>query len=509
VIEILSLKPEDEKRLNPHAMKRFNDWQDHILRQVPRLSQPSIEQTRADLRTHLHDNELAEFTKWLSECMDTADRYFPYAYDTRVIDPMSRVESLIVRAYERAEEERLKKECEDRRYAAFASMKPPADDAKKYLSDKEHDRFRLAVGEAIDTYLEKGTAYLADVRASDYGWWSEKIQERKNEEAQKLQAIRAADEYNHRLNQEIAEMVSRLDDKQRDLASYFRAGIWDRRYSNHNFDYVLSKEDDMNFDGTLISVANKRLERLCPKDLFHFIVVPSQYHRYYYPLPTASYSSEEVPSLDSNFDIFAAGYAEVWLRPGKRSFNGYEFLLPWTEEKSGLALLEKPKLVGHHYLIPKPEGPGGRVFWESIPLVLLKGLLNGEARPDGSTILAAADSITTYRVQGFEEEVEVPDKFGESLKSIGRIDEMVDIGVMTEKVDNIVKAALGKLEVARKIQSVRRRAGRRDTMKESVFRLFDEGKRPGDSQVKALGIKPNTAYRYHQDWKKACSHSQS
>jgi hypothetical protein len=318
LIEILSLKPEDEKRLNPHAMKRFNDWQDRILRQVPRLSQLSIEQTRADLRTHLHDNELAEFpkwlsavTRWLSECMDTGDRYFPYAYDTRVIDPMSRVESLIVRAYQRAEEERLKKEYEDRRYAAFASMKPPVDDAKKYLSDKEHDRFRLAVGEAIDAYLEKGTAYLADVRAFDYGWWSEKIQERKNEEAQKLQAIRAADEYNHRLNQEIAEMVSRLDDKQRDLASYFRAGIRDRRYANHNFDYVLSKEDEMNFDGTLISVANKRLEQLYPKDLFHFIVLPSQYYRYYYPLPSASYSSEEVPSLDFNFDIFAAAYAEV------------------------------------------------------------------------------------------------------------------------------------------------------------------------------------------------------
>jgi hypothetical protein len=297
-------------------------------------------------------------------------------------------------------------------------------------------------------------------------------------------------------------MVSRLDDKQRDLASYFRAGIRDGRYTNHNFDYVLSKEDEMNFDGTLISVANKRLEQLCPKDLVHFTVVPSQYHRHYYPLSSASYSSEEVPSLDFNFDIFAAAYAEVWLRPGKRSFNGYEFLTPWTEEKSALALLEKPKLVGHHYLILKPEVLGGRVFWESIPLVLLKGLLNGEARPDGSTILAAADSITTYRVQGFEEEVDVPDKFGEYLKSVGRIDKMVDIGVMTEKVGNIVKAALDKLEVARKIQSVRRRTGRRDTMKESVFRLFDEGRRPGDSQVKALGIKPNTACRYHQDWKK-------
>jgi hypothetical protein len=39
-------------------------------------------------------------------------------------------------------------------------------------------------------------------------------------------------------------------------------------------------------------------------------------------------------------------------------------------------------------------------------------------------------------------------------------------------------------------------------VKDRVFRLFDEGKRPGDPEVKSLGIKPNTAYRYYQEWKK-------
>jgi hypothetical protein len=441
--------------------------------------------------------------------MDAGDGYFPYAYDEQVIDPMIRIKSLIIEAYRRATAKQRKKEYDDRWRAAFVYIKPPVDDAKKYLTDKEYNDFLLAIGKAIDAYLEKGTAYLADVRAFDYGWWLRKIQECKKQEAQKDQATNTAIEYNRRLNQEMAKLAARLDHKERDLGSYFRAKIRDKRYTNHDFDYVLSKKDEMNFDSMLVSMANKRLEQTCPESLRQFIVSPSQYYRCYYPLPSASYSFKELPSLNFSFDIFAAAYAEVWLRPGNISFDGYEFLLPWLKDENGLPLLEKSKFLGYYYLILRPEDLGGHVFWETIPLVLLKGLLNGEARPDGSTILEATDSVITYKVQGFEEEVEVPNKFAEYLKSIGSIDRMVDIGVMTEKVGNIVKAAIGELQVKPKILPVQKRGGRRGSMKESLFRLFDDGKRPGDPEVKALDIKPNTVYRYYQEWKKAKSNSQS
>ena len=98
MIEILSLKPEDKARLNSHALERLDDWQDQIVREVPQLRQLNVEQIRADLDTYLPENERVEFndclaviTKWVSGCMDTRDGYFPYAYDTRVIDPMVRV----------------------------------------------------------------------------------------------------------------------------------------------------------------------------------------------------------------------------------------------------------------------------------------------------------------------------------------------------------------------------------------------------------------------------------
>jgi hypothetical protein len=508
--KLFGLGTEFKERLNPHALKRFSDWLEHILTEVPQIGQLTEEQLNADLDAYLNNDERIEFSKceddiveWLRKCLDTGNIYFRLAYDERVIDPMIRIKSLIKETYRRADAERRKKEYDERWRAAFVSIKPPVDDAKKYLNDKEHDEFVLAVGKAIGAYLEKGASYMVDERASDYRLWLNRIQERKRKEAQKQQATTRANEYSHRLNQEIVELTARLDHKQRDAGSYLRSKIRDRRYTNHNFDFALSKKDETDFDGILVSVANKRLEELCPKDLRQFIVLPPRYYRWYYPLPSASYGFEEVPSLDFSFDVFAVAYAEVWLRPANISVDGYEFLLPWIKDENGVPLLKKPKFLGYYYLILRPEDFGSCIFWESIPLLLLKGLLNGEAKPDGSTILAATNSAITYRVEGLQEEVEVPDKFAEYLKSIGSTDEMVRTGIMTEKVGNIVKAALAELEAKRKTPPATEKTGRGDSIKERASQLFDEGKRPGDPEVKALGIKPNTAYRYYQEWKKA------
>jgi len=39
-------------------------------------------------------------------------------------------------------------------------------------------------------------------------------------------------------------------------------------------------------------------------------------------------------------------------------------------------------------------------------------------------------------------------------------------------------------------------------VKELAFALFDEGKRPGDPEVRALNVKRRSTYSYYQDWKK-------
>jgi hypothetical protein len=80
---------------------------------------------------------------------------------------------------------------------------------------------------------------------------------------------------------------------------------------------------------------------------------------------------------------------------------------------------------------------------------------------------------------------------------------------MTEKVGNIVKAALAELEKKLKRLPAAETTGRRNSIKEKVFQFFDEGKRPGDPEVKALGLKPNTSYRYYQEWKKLAATASS
>jgi hypothetical protein len=144
--ELLSLKPEDERRLNSHALVRFNDWNTRILEKVPKLCQLSIEQIKADLGIYLDSYDRAEFnkcfadiTRWLSRCMDTGEGYCSDAYDTWVINPMLRVESLIIRAYQKAEEERRKKEREDRCRVAFIAIDPPVDNVKTYLNNCKCD----------------------------------------------------------------------------------------------------------------------------------------------------------------------------------------------------------------------------------------------------------------------------------------------------------------------------------------------------------------------------------
>jgi hypothetical protein len=508
--KIFDLGSEYKGRLNAHALRRYSDWLGRILTEAPQIRHLTEEQVNADLDTYLSSDERIEFGRceddisgWLCKCLDTGGQHCRLAYDERVIDPMIRIKSLIIETYRRVDAERRKKEYDERWRAAFVSMKPPVDDAKEYLNDEEYDEFLLALGKAVNVYLEKGTSYLADERTSNYRRWLNRIQELKRKEAQKQQANTRADEYSHRLNQEIVGLTARLDHKQRDVRSYLRSNIRDKRYTNHNFGFALSKKDEADLDGVLVRTANERLKELCPKELRQFVVLPSQYYRWYYPLPSASYGFEEVPSLVFNFDVFAVAYAEVWLKPADTSIDGYEFLLPRIRDENGVPLLNKPKFLGYYYLILRPVDFGDCVFWGSIPLLLLKGLLNGEAKPDGSVILAATDSAITYRVEGLQEEVEVPDKFAGYLKSIGSTDEMVRTGVMTEKVGNIVKAALAETEVTRRNPPAAGTAGRRDSIKEIAFQLFDQGKRPGDPEVKALGIKPNTAYRYYQEWKKA------
>lgn len=512
--EILEPSEELREKLHPHALKRLEEWRAEVNQEIPQLVELTLEEINADLSRYLEDTEKTRIKKyyddileWLKACVDVGSSPSSYSpiYATWVISSMLNFKWLLKKAYqwkeEEAEAERREKEAEERRAAARKVIKPPIDDAERYLNRPgEYDKFIQSIEGAIDAYLAEPEGYLDNMKAHKYKWCLIEISDRRQEEAQRLRATLAANEYNHCLNQEIAKLTSQLEHKRKDLLSYFQAKIQDKRYTGHNFDYVLSAEEKHSFDGTLVSVANKKLEQLISNDLRQFIDIPSQYYRIYLPLPSIDYSLEGIPCLNFCFDVFAAAYAEVWLKPGKKSFGGYEFHLPRIEEKNYSVLLQEPRFLGYYYLILRPEDLGGYIFWQSIPLVLLKGLLNGETKPKGTTISAASDGMITYKIPKFKEEVDIPNKFANYLKDIGSIDEMVSKFKMNEKVASIVRAESEELKVKHKALSLEEKTEGKHTKKAKAFLLFSQGKGPSSPEVKTLGLHKSTRFKYYNQY---------
>jgi len=120
----------------------------------------------------------------------------------------------------------------------------------------------------------------------------------------------------------------------------------------------------------------------------------------YLPLPIAMYSFRGVPCLDFCLDVFCVIETRTWMKPGEKNFDGYSFDLPRREEK-GYTVQLKEEFLGYDYLPLTPKDLGA-VFWQRIPLILLKELLEGGREPEGVTITAASDSGNTYKIQKFE-----------------------------------------------------------------------------------------------------------
>lgn len=497
---ILSLEPEGiEKRIHPRALEHFRKFQADA-----RFEVPLEELNNDDLDRYLKDDEKPEFQRYMNRikdglraCVDIGDgdsldnQAKLLLFEVHTIMPMFNIRQLLKKVYnrkvkslreeqekreeeerqrvakakeeqrrreekaeaqrrereEKAEAQRREKEEEERWRAACKVVNPPIDDAKKYFTKPgEHDKYVKAALVAIEVYMEKGEEYVGDSRTFDYQWYLTEIDRRRAQEAQKAHAVSEVKKYNTYLNQEISRLRSKLEPKLKDLLSYFKLKIKDSRHTDHSFDYALSAEETNDFDSTLVSLANKKLEQFIPNDLRQFIDIPSQYYRIYIPLPSAIYNFEGIPCLDFSFDIFAAAYGEVWLKASQKEFNGYIFDLPVIEKPNGSALLEKPKFIGYHYLVLTPEDIGGYVPWESIPLVLVKGLMNGELQPTGTTVLAASEAETTYKIKGFEGEATIPDSFASYLKEIGGIDQMVNVGIISRKVANVVEKSLTQSE---------------------------------------------------------------
>lgn len=488
--EIFILNPEIKKGIHLHAAIRHNEWLIKIYGELAKLSVGKTD-LNADINTYLNDTDKDRVEKckevileWLWKCTNIGTGYSPYSpvYADWVISPMIELKSLIIKAYQaktkKLETERKQREREQKWDAAYKALNTPVDDAKKYLSNEEYEEYLKSINGAVLAYMEKRGAYKNDSRSVDYRQWLWVINHRKEKERQQIEANLAAREYNQRLNDERARLKALLFSNEKNTAAYFKNHAKDARYTGESFSQFLDSEEIGAFDKKIEDTGRSRFAKLVNND-FHESFY-AKYYRSFFLLPSAEYSLEGiVPCLDFIFEVFAVVETRVWFKPESKNFG-----------------LKEPEFLGYDYFLLNPEDLGGYSFWQVIPLVLLKGLLNGETKPNSTIISAASDDNTTYKILKFKEEVDIPDKFADYLKNIGNFDRMLNMGIMSEKVGSVVRSLDGqKPESSEELKTL-------ESRKAQAYQLFNEGKRPSDSEVKTLGIKPNSAYRYYQAWKR-------
>lgn len=388
--EMLALSPEGiEKEIHPHALRRYEEWKADIRREIPldELNGDDLNACLSDGEKPVFQSYLDKIRDWLMQCSGIGDGYSPYPYTTDVIHPMAEIKSLLGKVYQlklkRAEEEQ-RRACER------------AEAERRQREEKERRT------------------------AADRKLWK----------------------FNRSLNKEIGKLRSMLYPEKQSPEDYFEKYIVDQRYMGQTFVHLISDEDKQALQTRINRITKASLDKLIPRDFSKFI--DWKYRTYYFLLPSAGYSVEGVACLDFYFDIFSVVEVNMWVKPGKKSFNDYIFNLPWLEEHNCVVRLDEPKLLGYRYLLFTPHNLGS-VFWQTIPLILVSGLANGDMEPAGTTILEASEAGSVYSIEGLEGNVTIPESFADYLREMGGIDGMAVIGILSERVANIARNKLVQL----------------------------------------------------------------
>ena len=79
-------------------------------------------------------------------------------------------------------------------------------------------------------------------------------------------------------------------------------------------------------------MVKQELDGLVSGELSNFICW--KHRQYYRLLPTVDYVLDDIPYLDFSFETEIVVEAEIWLKPGQKTFGGYVFDLPVIEENN-------------------------------------------------------------------------------------------------------------------------------------------------------------------------------
>ncbi len=337
--------------------------------------------------------------------------------------------------------------------------------------------------------LEKLKKRAEERKAKQELDWEEEEARQKAESERQRVAKTKAKKYVQQLRNNVGSFKASLCQTRRNLDNYFKK---DPRYLGYSLAYLTQDQKK-----ACEEVVGQQIKASIPENLRPFLSF--KYRLAYRLLPHAEYSLiDDVPSLDFSFPVFVVTEIEYWLKSAQVSFGNWDFTIP---------TLEKTELLGYAYKLFTSDdlNAAGYYFWQTIPCILIEGLLQGNIEPQGTRITEVSENSTSYEINGFDEEISIPDTFSKYLKAIGSWQGLTEEGIINSKVAEVVARAMERS--TKELSSPE--TPKLSSKKARAFQLFNGGKRPGDPKVKSLGIKPETAYRYYQDWKKVQHSSQN
>lgn len=497
--KIFSIDPEVKKRIHLEALKVLTNWEKFDLLML------QTELTGADINEYLEDNDKVEFQHcvnqiWegLKTCMDVGDGVTLYdvyiggiflkngiisEFQRTSWFPLFSLKLLLEKACRRklekerreaeearekkrreeeqerqeaakaeeeqrkkeeeAEAQRKKKEAEQKWHEGFKVLGEGLwDAAEHYLSENECHKFRNAVIEAIELHIKTRGKYEEWELPFDYRWYRKKIKAEIAREQTKSDAHNQAVSFNDSLCKAIEVLKTKLHTHKQNTDKYF---LKDNQFPRQDLTPCLLPDQRKELLEETEHMARGELKALVPEVYLDCI---SWQNTYYYRIrPIADYVFEGVACLAFSFKVEAVVQSKIQLTPCQKVFKGYHFNLPVINNEGYRAVLQKPKFLGYFYqhLSPIKLPP---IFWQTIPLNLLTGLMQGEIAPQGTKVIEASEVEITYEVKGFDDWVTIPAVFRAWLGETQGFEGMVTAGVISNQTARIIIEQTPKLKSA-------------------------------------------------------------
>ena len=412
---IINQKPESINQLHPYALKVYAFFRDEVgaLFSQGKLTAEDIELYLSAAERDKLNTYAIEIAEWLNKCTKDSNPQFldvnfysPYLHSSmpQFIAVCKtalerKVEKQRQEAEKQAEKQRQEAEKQER-VAALKEIDSPLSDAKKYLTPEEEQQFRDEIPGAIDAYLHRNkkleslSPNLWQVEAYKYNHWVLLIKERKEEERRQKQAQIKHDQYIDGLSAAVEKFKAELSKSKKPKFVYPPELI---KYEPEGWCeiYPPNKEQIQKWAESKIF---KRLPEILTNLTKWKLDLQSQV------VPRAVYEVvDSIPCLTWYFDT--------------------HILVTASLELKKCVLIER-----HPYYTAEVEAEGemlGVLYLEhsewltpgifTTPIALLSLLAKGDLEAPGITVTEHDYFLTTFAVQGFEEEVEIYDGFREYI----------------------------------------------------------------------------------------------